>query len=227
MAEELVTGAQQQPSSGERRGPSTTLSEYLESFLVTVLLALFVTSFVVQAFKIPSASMEGTLLIGDHLFVNRFIYAAAPTALERALLPSRTPRRGDIVIFRSPEKPTVDLVKRCVGLPGDSIQITNKRLYVNGRRVEDAEYTRHRDPRVFPSAGNFPEQALKRDNFGPVQVPPGHYFCMGDNRDYSADSRFWGPLPVGLVKGKAMFRYFSWDGDRHWVRFSQILRPIS
>src|SRR3989304_3674028 len=109
------------------------LREYLEARLIAAVFLGFTNTFVVKTFYIPSGSMEETLLIGDHLFVNRFIYAPAPTALERALLPSRTPRRGDIVIFRSPEKPSVDLVKRCVGLPGDAIQITNKRLYVNGR----------------------------------------------------------------------------------------------
>jgi signal peptidase I len=152
--------------------------------------------------------MEETLLIGDHLFVNRFIYGPAATALERSLLPLRDPRRGDIVIFRSPENPTLDLVKRCVGLPGDVIKVVDKHLYISGKPVHDEGYAIHRDPMLFTDL-SASEQGRRRDNFGPEQVPPDHYFCMGDNRDASYDSRFWGMLPQQLIKGRALFIYWS------------------
>src|SRR5262245_14905988 len=160
--------------------------EYLEALIIAAVFLLFTNTFVIQTFFIPSQSMEDTLLVGDHLFVNRFIYGPAPTALERKLLPGRQIRRGDIVVFRSPETPTLDLVKRCVAVAGDTVQLIDQQLYINGKKVHDAGYALHKgsllsDPRQY--------------NFGPVVVPPESAFCMGDNRDNSYDSRFWGPLP--------------------------------
>ena len=182
--------------------------EYLEALIIAAIFLRFANTWVIQTFYIPSGSMEETLLIGDHLFVNRFIYGPAATDIERRLLPLRDPRRGDIVIFRSPENPTLDLVKRCVGLPGDTIKTVDKHLFINGKAVDDSLYAIHRDPALFTER-SLSEQGRRRDNFGPEQVPPDHYFCMGDNRDASYDSRFWGMLPRHLIKGRALFIYWS------------------
>ncbi|MBP1642363.1 MAG: lepB [Acidobacteria bacterium] len=190
----------------------STLREYLEALLIAGLFLGFTNTFLVKTFFIPSGSMEDTLLVGDHLFVNRFVFGAAPSALERALLPERAPRRGDIVIFRSPERPTVDLVKRLVGLPGDTLRIVDKQLYVNGERMADGGYVVHKDPHTYPNRPFLDDQRRLRDNFGPVTVPAGHYFCMGDNRDLSYDSRFWGPVPSRYLKGRAFVIYWSYGG---------------
>ena len=186
--------------------------EYTEALIIAVIFLRFTQIFVLQTFYIPSGSMEDTLLVGDHLFVNRFIYGQAKTGLERSLLPARDVRRGDIVVFRSPENANIDVVKRCVGLPGDTVDVQGKRLFINGKQVNDGSYAIHRDP-VSYSELSFSDQGRRRDNFGPEVVPPDRYFCMGDNRDYSYDSRFWGMLPRHLIKGRALFIYWSNGGE--------------
>ena len=163
--------------------PRSTAREYLEALLIAAVFLLFTNTFVIKTFFIPSGSMEDTLLVGDHLFVNRFIFGPAMGTVERALLPLRAPRRGDIVIFRSPERPNIDLVKRLIGLPGDTIQVVNKQLFVNGQKVQDDAYVEHKDPRTFLNRPYMSEQQRLRDNFGPVTVPAESYFCMGDHRD--------------------------------------------
>jgi signal peptidase I len=213
----------------EDAAPRSTLREYLEALLIAGLFLGFTNTFVVKTFFIPSGSMEETLLVGDHLFVNRFIYGPAPSSLENALLPRREPRRGDIVIFRSPERPTVDLVKRLVGLPGDTLRMVDKELYVNGKRVEDDRYVVHQDSIVFRSQPGFGDPQSRRDNFGPLVVPAGHYFCMGDNRDRSYDSRYWGAVPAKYVKGRAFVIYWSYGGgtsDGNWPGWSAKLREL-
>ena len=187
--------------------------EYLEALLIALLFLRFANTFVVQTFYIPSGSMEETLLVGDRLFVNRFVYGETVVPFEEDLLPLRDIRRGDIVIFRSPESPTVDLVKRCIGLPGDTIEVRNKVLYVNGDPVDDSAYAVHKDPNMVPDISSLPEELRKRDQFGPVTVPEGEYFCMGDNRDRSYDSRFWGTVPAKYVKGRAFMIYWSYAGQ--------------
>lgn len=174
--------------------------EYFEAILIAAIFLRFTNVFVVQTFYIPSGSMENTLLIGDHLFVNRFIYGPAATELERKLLPLREVERGDIVIFRSKTDRGMDIVKRTIGVPGDTVQVDSGELFLNGKDVADEAYAIHkrRDPPYAP-----------RDWFGPVTVPPERYFFMGDNRDESLDSRFWGFLPAHLVKGRALFIYWS------------------
>ncbi len=190
-----------------------TAREYLEAILVAVIFLAFANTFVVKTFYIPSGSMEDTLLIGDHLFVNRFIFRPAATALERSLLPLRPIRRGDIVIFRSVEDPALDLVKRCVGLPGDVIEIRDKRLHINGQRLEEP-YVKHDDERLYSNQPGVQLAFRRRDNLPPFTVPAGHYFCMGDNRDRSYDSRSWGAVPAHYVKGRALVIYWSFDyGD--------------
>ena len=162
--------------------------DYLEAILIAALFLRFANTFVLQTFYISSGLMEDTLLIGDHLFVNRYIYGPASSELEQALLPARPLRRGDVVIFRSPEDPTIDVVKRCVGLPGDVVEIEAKHLSINGLPVNDSTYTRFTDPQTIPRGA---DAALNhRNSFGPFQVPADHYFCLGDNRNNSYDSRF-------------------------------------
>lgn len=175
--------------------------EYVDSGFIAILLALVIRTLFLQAFKIPSGSMESTLLIGDHLLVNKFIYGTPVPFSDRRILKIRDPRRGEILVFRYPENPRKDFIKRCQGLPGDIVEIREKVLYVNGQPKQEP-YTTFRDLRVLP-----PELS-PRDHYGPVTVPADSFFMMGDNRDYSADSRFWGFLPRKLIKGKAWVIYW-------------------
>lgn len=182
------------------------LRDYTEAVLLAVLLALFAKTFVVEALEVPTGSMERTLLAGDRIFVNKFVYGKheGPWA---SVLPHREPARGDIVIFRSPEDPETDFVKRFVGLPEDRVEIAGKRLLVNG--VEAVEpYVQHVDPEVYVG-GVVPASLRGRDELAPYSVPRGRYFAMGDNRDDSRDSRWWGTVPRGNVKGRALFVYAS------------------
>ncbi len=182
--------------------------EYLEALLVAVVFATFARTFIVQAFKIPSGSMEPSLLVGDHILVNKFVYAPAFLSAE-SLLPRRPVERGDVVVFKYPQDPSRDFIKRCVALPGDVVGVRDKQLYINGRFVDDRAYVEHRDPRTYPRTPLLPESLRRRDNLGPYSVPAGHYFCLGDNRDNSNDSRFWGPVPASYVKGRALIIYWS------------------
>jgi len=186
------------------------LQEVGEALLVALIFALFARTWMVQAFKIPTGSMEENLLVGDHILVNKFVYGPALDRLERTLLPERPIRRGDIVVFKYPEDPSRDFIKRCVGLPGDEVDLRDKVLYINSRRVEEP-YTYFTDPTTYPESPFVPEHYRDRDNFGPFVVPPGQYFCMGDNRDNSHDSRFWGTVPATYVRGRALLVYWSVD----------------
>jgi signal peptidase I len=180
--------------------------ENLEALIIAAIFLQFANTFVVQTYYIPSGSMMNTLLVGDHLFVNRFIYGPAPTELERKLLPLRAVRRGDIIVFRSKENRHIDVVKRCVGIPGDLIQEVRKKLFINGKAVDDSAYAIHES--TYPLG---PDDA--RITYGPFQVPAHSYFCMGDNRDNSYDSRFWGELPANYVLGRAFAIYWSYGGS--------------
>lgn len=181
--------------------------DYLETILVCVIFVIFSRAFVFQQSKIPSGSMEDTLKIGDYIMVNRFVYAPTQFEWEKALLPSRDVRRGDIVVFKYPLEPEVDYIKRIVGLPGDTLEMRRGRLLVNGEEVDEP----------------FVNEAYRRHEFmAPVVVPPDSYFAMGDHRDRSADSRVWGPLPRDLVKGRALLIWWSYeeeagDADRKGV----------
>lgn len=185
----------------------STAREYFESIVVAVILALFVRTFVFQAFKIPTGSMKPNLLVGDHLLVNKFIFAPAATTLEKALLPMRDIRRGDILVFKFPEEPERDFIKRTIGLPGDTLELKNQTVFINGKAL-DEPYAHY----LFPPADETQTDGFDlRRKYGPVTVPPDHYFMMGDNRDDSQDSRFWGFLPKSYVKGRALFIYWSFD----------------
>jgi signal peptidase I len=181
---------------------TNVILEYVDSGLIAVLLALVIRTCAVQAFKIPSGSMEDTLLIGDHLLVNKFIYGTHIPFTDKDVWRFTDPKRGEIIVFKYPQNPRRDFIKRCIGVPGDTIEVKDKTLYVNGQ-AQVEPYVIHRDLEVLPRATGSP-----RDNFGPVKVPPEAYFMMGDNRDFSADSRFWGFLPRKLIKGKAWVLYW-------------------
>ena len=192
--------------------------EYFESIVIAVILALFIRTFVVQAFKIPTGSMEPNLLIGDHLLVNKFVFAPTVSGVERALLPIRDVRRGDVVVFKYPEDPERDFIKRVIGLPGETIELKNHRIHINGMPL-DEPYA-HYLPRA---AGGVSETTSDdvRENYGPAVVPAGAVFAMGDNRDNSQDSRYWGFLPVQNIKGRALMIYWSFDGE------SGSLNPVT
>ncbi len=186
------------------------LLEYVEALAVALILALVIRTFVVQAFKIPSGSMLETLQIGDHLLVNKFIYGVKMPFTGKILYHVDDPQHGDIVVFEFPEDPDKDFIKRIIGAPGDVIEIKDKAVYRNGEKL-DEPYVRHSDPNIVP----------RRDNFGPITVPEGKYFVMGDNREESYDSRFWGYVDREKIKGKAWIIYWSWDGFPN-VRFDRI-----
>jgi signal peptidase I len=189
----------------------SVVREYFESIVIAVILALFVRTWVVQAFKIPTGSMENNLLIGDHLLVNKFIFGPTPLAIGRAVLPVRAIARGDIVVFKYPDEPDRDFIKRVIGLPGETIELKNKKVHVNGTPL-DEPYVHF----LTPPSNDYQEVTSfdLRERFGPVTVPADQYFVMGDNRDNSQDSRYWGFLPRHYVKGKALLIYWSYESGR-------------
>ena len=186
----------------------STLREYFESIVIAVILALFVRTWVVQAFKIPTGSMENNLLIGDHLLVNKFVFG--PTGPERGLVPVRDPRRGDVVVFKYPDEPERDFIKRVIGLPGETLEMRAKKIYINGQ-VLDEPYVHFIDP---ASESQEVTSLDLRERYGPVRVPEDQYFMMGDNRDNSQDSRYWGFLPRHYIKGRALMIYWSYESGR-------------
>ncbi len=191
----------------------STLREYFESIVIAVILALFIRTFVVQAFKIPTGSMEENLLIGDHLLVNKFIFGPTATSLERALQPVAPIKRGEVIVFKYPEEPDRDFIKRVIGLPGEKVELREKKVYINDKPL-DEPYVHFLQPPGQHSEFHEVTSFDVRERYGPVTVPPNHYFVMGDNRDNSQDSRYWGFLPRELVKGKALVIYWSYEAER-------------
>ncbi|MCI5160657.1 MAG: signal peptidase I [Candidatus Electrothrix sp. AX5] len=192
--------------------------EYIEAILIALVLALFIRTFIVQAFKIPSGSMLHTLLIGDHILVSKFIYGIKNPFNDSVLIPIKSPNKGDIVVFKYPEDPKLDYIKRVIATAGDTLEIRDKKVFINGAIVEDShgEFT---DNSIL-SASESP-----RDNFGPVTVPDEHIFVMGDNRDNSFDGRFWGFVDLKAIRGKAFIIYWSWDVKKDllsWDRLSSV-----
>src|SRR5215510_4403765 len=179
----------------------STVREYYEALLIAVIFVNFARIFAFQAFKIPTGSMEDNLKVGDHIIVNKFIYGPVPKLWQK-LLPLRDIRRGDIIVFRYPLQPETDFVKRVIGMPGDTVELRNKVVYINGQAL-DEPYVIHEDPTVFPPRGSgepqLPDPYRVRDQFAPYTVPEGQYFAMGDNRDRSSDSRYWGTVPRGMI----------------------------
>ena len=211
----MKSSAQKETHSVPQKNKKGKIRENIEALVIAVLLALFIRAFVVQAFKIPSGSMQDTLLIGDQLLVNKFIYGVKLPFTNMTIIPVKNPQRGEIIVFKFPEDPSKDFIKRVVALGGDTVEIRNKELYVNGLK-QSSEYTVHVDPRVFP------RDFQPRDNFGPVTVPQGKLFVMGDNRDESNDSRYWGYVDIAAVRGRAILIYWSWDSQNFNVRWNRL-----
>jgi signal peptidase I len=225
----------QLPDAGEAAPQKTALREYAEAFGIAVILAVVLRAFFIQAYKIPSGSMEPTLLVGDHIIVNKLIYGfrmpdsffgITPFQGEipygKYLFHIEPVHRGDVVVFVFPPDPTKDFIKRVIGVPGDTVQVKAGRLYLDGQEVADPHA--HFE---IPPEDRLPSS--ERDYFGPLKVPAGHYFMMGDNRDRSYDSRFWGLVGRDDVEGRAMFIYWSWDSDSTSmlaVRFRRFFKVI-
>lgn len=223
-----MTGSERQPLKPEMVSPplgaETTVRtkglvrEYVEVILAAIVLALILRSFGVQAFKIPSGSMEPTLDVGDHLMVNKFIYGLRLPWLNWLVVPVTKPGRGNVIVFIYPLDPSKDFIKRVIGVAGDTVEVRDKRVKVNGVFIKDES--------AWFDPGSQAILLSPRDNFGPVVVPPGKLFVMGDNRDHSYDSRFWGFVDLSAVRGKAFIIYWSWDSE-HWrVRWSRLGRII-
>jgi len=202
-----------------RKSKKRLIWEYVEAIVTALILALFIRAYIVQAFKIPTGSMIPTLLIGDHILVTKFIYGVKLPFTEKRVLDFRKPQRGDIIVFKYPEDPKRDFIKRVIAVPGDIIESVDKKIYVNGKLL-DEPYARHTDDSIKPGG------VEPRDNFGPIVVPEGKYFMMGDNRDQSYDSRYWGFVDIKDIKGKALIIYWSWDGERHLPRLGRLAHLV-
>lgn len=214
--------------SKEKKGVKKNVREIIEAVVIALVLAIFIRTFVIQAFKIPSGSMEDTLLIGDHIIVSKFAYGlqvpkpaminiagATVPFFETQLVASWGQiKRGDVIVFRFPADRSKDFIKRVVGLPGDRVELRNKVIFVNGEKWDEHFGVN--------KGGLYGEASEKNTDFGPYTVPPDSVFVMGDNRDRSYDSRYWGAVPFSDIKGKALIIYWSWNRDDHWVRFGRI-----
>jgi len=198
---------------GKKKRTKSVFREYFELIAETAVFVFFVMTFVVQAFQIPTGSMEPTLLVGDFLLVNKFVYDNGTPAIDRALLPRREIKRNDVIVFKYPNELSKDYVKRVIGLPGEKLEIRNKQVYINDQPI-DEPMKFHKDSQVHVKNGYYNYEDTNRDNYGPVTVPSGHLFAMGDNRDESSDSRYWGYVPLSYVKGRPWIIYFSYTAER-------------
>jgi signal peptidase I len=204
--------------------------ELVEALIVAALLAAYARTFLVRPFRIPSSSMAPSLLAGDQLLVNRFVYGPARWAWERRLLPLRPPRRGDVAVFRYPREPRIPYVKRVLGVPGEIVLLRRRELLVDGRPLVERGYAHHSDAAAYPESVLVDPFYGRRDNFGPVVVPPASWFVLGDNRELSADSRFWGFVPRSHLLGRAVAVYWSWrpaaGGRAGGLRWRRVLRLV-
>jgi signal peptidase I len=191
------------------------VKEYIESIIIAILIALFIRTFIICAYKIPSRSMVPTLLVGDHILVNKFLYGVKIPLLRNTIIPVREPKRGEIVVFIYPNDRSKDFIKRVIGLGGDKIEIKNKKIFINDKEYKDS-FGIYSDNIIYPAT------MQPRDNFGPVTVPKDSIFVMGDNRDESLDSRFWGFVNLKDVEGKAFIIYWSWNRDDHNLRWQRL-----
>ena len=192
----------------------STFREYAEAAAIAILLALFIRTFVVQAFKIPSGSMKPTLLIGDHILVNKFIYGIKIPFIRKTMIPLGEPKRDDVIVFIYPVDKSKDFIKRVIGLPGEKIEMNGKKIYINGKLYSDKHG-------FYMNQGGGSDNPGHKDGFAPIVVPDNQYFVMGDNRDHSYDSRFWGFVPSKSIKGKAFIIYWSWP---NWERFLNLIK---
>jgi len=243
MAKETVTSGETTatPVAPDQPKKKHIVREYVESIIVAVILALIIRTLVVQAFKIPSGSMEDTLAIGDHILVNKFIYGMQVPFISKRFFSLRDPKRGDVVVFMFPRDAEnnqisffnkKDFIKRIVGTPGDTVQVKNKKVYVNGKlyaNPHEVHKESYEYPPCLPEAGasDLPgDDPCRRDTFGPITVPDNVYFVMGDNRDRSYDSRFWGFVNKEYIKGMAFIKYWSWNSENNTVRWKSIGRIV-
>lgn len=222
----------------------STPREYFESLVITVILALFGTTFIVQAFKIPTPSMEDNLLVGDHLLVNKFVFGAQGSFVD-AVLPLKSIKRGDVIVFKYPKDLSKHYVKRAIGLPGDHIKIVDKQVFVNGEPLDETYKIHKRPPGAYSDSitDYFPpkphgephrirtSRSTDEDPFwyedftkdGELIVPANHYFAMGDNRDNSADSRYWGFVPREFIVGRGLIIYWSYETDSDEYRRTDVI----
>ena len=224
MKQQKETAASKKTAADQR--PATAVQKFfsrdnIEAIIVAVVLALAIRTFVVQAFKIPSGSMEPTLLIGDHILVNKFIYGFSIPFIDKKFLPFKKPGRGDVVVFIYPSDESKDFIKRVIAVGGDTVEVRRKKIFINGRPVDDP-HAHYADSQIFSES----DPAGQRDNMKPVTVPPDHIFVMGDNRDRSLDSRFWGFVDINKVRGKAFIIYWSWEdffSNFRWRRLGMFI----
>jgi signal peptidase I len=207
-----------EPATNQEKSQRTIFQEYSEAFVVAIVLAILIRALLVQAFKIPSGSMETTLLIGDHILVNKLVYGIRIPFTEARFPKFTQPRRGDVIVFVYPEDRTKDFIKRVVAVGGDTVEIRNKKVFINGKEVTET-HAHFRDSNVWPGDKG------PRDNLPQLKVPEGHLFVMGDNRDFSHDSRFWGFVPIDDVKGEAFLIYYSAQ-DLSSIRFGRFFNII-
>ena len=205
--------AKESKESKEKK--KSKIREYIEAIIFAILIALFITTFIVKTYKIPSGSMKPTLLVGDQIMVNKFIYGVKIPLIRKTIIPLTDPKRGDIVVFIYPADRSKDFIKRVVGLSGETIEIKDKRIFINGKQYSDS-FGVYIDQLIIPASVN------SRDNFGPVTVPQGSIFVMGDNRDESLDSRFWGFVDLKDVEGKAFIIYWSWNKEDYSIRWQRL-----
>jgi len=191
------------------------IREFIEGILAAVLIALLITTFVIKMYKIPSRSMVPTLLVGDQLVVNKFIYGIKIPYFRNTILPITDPQRGDIIVFIYPKDRSLDFIKRVIGVNGDKIEIKDKKIFINGKLFTD-------NTGIYTDKMIYPGSLQPRDNFGPVTVPKGSLFVMGDNRDESLDSRFWGFVDLKDVQGKAFIIYWSWNPEERNIRWQRL-----
>jgi len=195
----------------------SSLRENIEAIIIAIIIAMFIRTFIIQAFKIPSGSMLETLQIGDQILVNKFIYGVKiPFTNGKTLIPVKEPVKGDIVVFKYPEDPSKDFIKRVIATQGDTLEIINKKLYVNDTLVEGETYAVYKTSRIYPA------NVSSRDNLRKIKVPENKLFVMGDNRDNSHDSRFWGFVDLKAVRGEAFIIYWSWNKNKFGVRWNRI-----
>ena len=191
------------------------IREFIEGIIAAVLIALLITTFVIKMYKIPSRSMVPTLLVGDQLVVNKLIYGIKIPYFRNTIIPITDPQRGDIIVFIYPKDRSIDFIKRVIGIGGDTIEIKDKKIFINGKVFTD-------NTGIYTDKIIYPGSVQPRDNFGPVAVPKGSLFVLGDNRDESMDSRFWGFVDLKDVQGKAFIIYWSWNPDERKIRWQRL-----
>lgn len=210
------------PKDPKKKTGFETIGEFIESLGIALIMALMIKASVVEAYRIPSGSMEDTLLVGDFLLANKFVYGMKlPIPFVDIHLPAiDEPKAGDIVIFKFPKDPNINYIKRCIAVEGQTVEIKNKVLYVDGEVVLIPPMGKHTDTRIIPYQSGMITRGGIRDNMPLITIPKGKLFMMGDNRDNSSDSRFWGYLDRDLVSGRAMIIHFSWAPDKEADRIS-------